>query len=914
MYGLEAGRLSFWKYNRMRITLLTVFLMLPIIALAQRQTNSQLGSTYELRYRITLEEATDIVSKGDVSLDKLGLVKRIPYDTLYRDQEEKAPEHGFYLRLGTEEQSLRARLEIVQEYELRYIPDAKLLKFLVLRNGVIQEHPMDIRWKHRRLKYDVSSNVYQLKTGKPQGYITLRDGNREALFPLSPRKDRNKWNRGRRLGGKIIYSFPIRVIWTPFADLYKTISYGEPVGVYHRIWRIFDSNHSRNNAYGYIALNKPKYRPGDTLRYKLKLARGNGKPYRKPLRLEMGFYSDAKFKAKLALEKGQAQGEIVLHDSLNMELDKTYRLALKRGYRQMQSTSFVFEDYVLKSEKYSARLKHDKHSLGTDNMVILSGFDDNKNRLQNAAYELTVSLAKLNPDIKNGSFHVPSVLYTTSGTLLGQEDTEVNLPDSIFPPYDLSYRVKVSFYSESNDLEEQSLQAAYSHTRPELAFALVRDSARISFPAAYPGPKQLKIYGQAPGLDSLLLEQEADTVTFWHNPIFTAYTVLDGDDQLLKQQPLKPSAHGISHRANRTKDSLYFSISNPRQLPVWYSVVKDYHVIEEGFSRGSVDLALKTTHKLPYGVKYKYFWMGNVQHEEVPVQYYDRVLNFSISQKAIVIPGSTDTISVKVTNHLGRPVKGIDVASLAYTSKFQEKNIGSLPYFGTPNSPLFDQKNYNPSFPNSAYKALDYEQWQESFGLDSILYYQITRPQNLQQRTFKRQDGRTTCVVLPLNLGRPQSVYYIKVDGMAKLLSADISPTTDYEFDLKPGFHQIEVRTTHSLITLDSIEIKAAHKNLISFSRKSEDPRLSRTGQRARKGFPLTKTERQWMKDHTLYLQLDSFGPFTVRQNNQVHRGSKVFSISEFGPFEKGDVTVTYDDKIFSTLEECHFKRVVIIN
>ncbi|MGK0487388.1 MAG: TonB-dependent SusC/RagA subfamily outer membrane receptor [Candidatus Endobugula sp.] len=887
----------------MKFFLYLAFLcLLPSSLMSQKETRWKDGSTYELVYKLGLEDASKIIQANTIDIDQFKLQERIPFDTVPLGMKgEYLNQAGFYLRVKTKKHQLVAQLELVQQYEIKKIPNRKQLTFIVLKNGSALVRPEKLTLNGKTIAFDEELQAYRTKTGNGHGVIVISSQGEQAIFPIY--KSYNRFFQ--RFGNKVLYSFPVKLVYKPGRDLYQSITYGEPIGIVKRVGSLIFRDLRNNRVYGYLLLNKPKYQSGDTIRYKVKLAKQNGRAYSRKVTVNIPLRGGKNYQYETPLKKGQADGEIVLHDSLNLALDAYQHVSIKRGNQALVYTYFDYEEYVLKSETFDLQLNKQKHSNGEENKIILSGKDENDNNLKNSRYELKVLVKSVQKNRLMPQQFIPHLLFETKGRIDATGDTEIILPDSIFPKADLEYEVKVAFKNAANDRIEKTQEASFLYNKPQISMEINNDSIVFAFPESYTGNLNLKITGFSTLGALVVAKTKKQVVKLKLNPSFSAYWVYDQKDNLLEVFYMTRQNSGISYDYTRAADSLKISLKNTANIPLWYTLYREKRVIEEGFTETGIDLAIKAKNKESYLMHYRYLWSGDVNAEEFEMDLYDQLLNISVDQQNLIIPGITDTIKVTVTDYKNRPVANADIAVASITSKFKQDNIPDVPYFGwsgnlTVNHKSFQQPyGYDLKFQNK----LKNDKWQKGLGLDTMLYYQITQPKDLDILYLETPDNQTQFAAFAMRLGNIESIYYIKLDGqLVYAYTSDVE--VPFSFKAKEGFHSIQIRTYSELIEVDSIYFEKGEKTVISIAKNAVDPRIYRKELNTEKyNNRLSAKEKDLIAKHTFRLQMSYAKNLTVRQ------GATDFSINQnyrheinVAPVVEDSISIITEDKIYHLL------------
>src|SRR5690606_10005813 len=115
---------------------------------------------------------------------------------------------------------------------------------------------------------------------------------------------------------------------------------------------------SKENHLGYLVFNKPKYKPGDTVRFKSFIVNKRGRPLDKSLKV---FLQGNRQKIELttlnSYDKGGYEFKFFLHDSLKLRLDTQYSVQLEDDKDNILiSGQFRYEDYELAKNQLNIRI------------------------------------------------------------------------------------------------------------------------------------------------------------------------------------------------------------------------------------------------------------------------------------------------------------------------------------------------------------------------------------------------------------------------------------------------------------------------------------------------------------------------------------------------------------------------------
>ena len=215
----------------------------------------------------------------------------------------------------------------------------------------------------------------------------------------------------------------------------------------------------------FLVTNKPKYRPGDTLRWKAFVVKRNGRPLDEPVELHLSDYRrlDTLIATVSPYRPGFYEGEFCLAEGLDLTLDRQHRIALhtRSGKNMVANTGFRYEDYELKGMTLSLTSDITRHQQDTTPTLRLKVTDENGMAVPEGRCEITARPQSPYQFLADTGF-VPDVLWTTTETLDGSEGLTVTLPDSIFPAdVSFAYTVTCRYLSADNETHQTSLRLRY---------------------------------------------------------------------------------------------------------------------------------------------------------------------------------------------------------------------------------------------------------------------------------------------------------------------------------------------------------------------------------------------------------------------------------------------------------------------
>jgi hypothetical protein len=698
----------------------------------------------------------------------------------------------------------------------------------------------EVSIRGKKVRFNEETQTYRDKKSNRKGLLTVSHEGFTAYYDLVRQHNNSGFRRGSRT---ILYSIPVKYVWIPVryiiflpVDAVRSLVYRYPFGTiyrtqhffsnsYHGIACIFDSYHCNyNNRFehkhtGYIVFNKPKYLPGDTVKFKAFLVSKKGKPIKKPVVVVLNSnHKDFKLFDLSPYRKGGYQGEFYLHDSLEMKLDNFYYLSLKhKSLKQYISGNFRYEDYELSKNKLTLRTESQEQYRNKEACLYVKGTDENDLNLQDARIEIL-----LKPDLITDYFarkvFIPDTLLFLQKKLEPGVETRIMLPDSAFPEANFKYIVYVKLFTSDNEVTEQHTKVNYYYDNEEFDMEIVNDSIQFIYEKnGEPGSKKVTITANNNTGNSLLVYEGKIPGKIALNPYFSSYTVKS--DSLSETIELSSFPSLLQCSTGRTSDSVFIHVDNPRGIPFSYDIYRKNAHVYAGFE-DSLNLQLKTSSKQNFYLSVRYIWGGEVKNETYLIPLNDKELTISVIQPGIVYPGQKTRIDLLVTDHRGEAVEGVDLTAFSLTKKFNYMPP-VLPETGKKKKEKALINNFDLNMIETrAFHGfnLDYQAWKLMAGIDSIEYYKFSYPgDSIYRFEYQPSDSLTQFAPFVFSAGKMQDIHVIYVDSKPVYFSwsTNFQP---YSFKIDSGYHQVKLRTAERNITIDSLYFLNGNKLIFSFN------------------------------------------------------------------------------------------------
>jgi hypothetical protein len=673
-----------------------------------------------------------------------------------------------------------------------------------------------VRLKSKSIPFDPLTRTYRLRKTNRKGILSIKHGNFTSYHQLDAQY-RSSWMK--RTAANVMRYSGIGYLLKPFRDTYSSIRYGQPVG-----WlRVFSDGigHSyywNTRTKGYMVFNKPMYLPGDTVKFKAFVVTKRGKPVDKPLMVNLNVEGKPKMLTRLTpYRKGGYAFEFPLADSLGLKLDRPYTITLNdEKQRTYVAESFRVEDYELKSNTFRLRSEKESHHPGTSISLYAKGTDENDLNLMDARLQLTVwplRVRDLHPTV-----FVPDTLWRWEQNLDAVGETKITLPDSIFPPVSLDYQVEAVFLNASNERHRETLQLTYSHDAAKVLLQLEQDTlvADIRVAGRQEEAQAVLIAYADEEEDKVLSEK---TIRFPHkekiNPLVSHYEIETTDQ--VETLGLRNQAPLINCLAYRTADSIFVQIENPRQIPFWYHIYRQSKEVKRGAGTELIYQAkVKTDDN--YSISLQYVWGGQSAQQNYRIPFSKKELRIEIDQPAVIYPGQKARINLSVTDAEGQPARQVDLTAYAFTQKFKNAYLPSLPSFEKKSRNRRSVNSFTLKEMDEKHSAhqLDWQRWRTEMGLDSLAYYHFLYPSTgvfMQYLPIKDSVSQISPFVVKRGAIQPACLIYL---DNKPVYYKDTDVMQRYSFQLDSGHHSVKIRTHYKLIEFPQLRIRPRQKLVLS--------------------------------------------------------------------------------------------------
>lgn len=798
--------------------LLIAFLCLHLSVQSQsRFANYPQHSLYTYYYKISNEDALRIYRSDGISIEDYLHEKVDSFLTLFPVQKKLPP--GHYVELKSSGRRIVFHLMTVGNVECETISNRRdLVLFIHQKNGAVINNAQ-VFIGAREIQYDAETNSYRIKSRKRGGTVRVEYDNNTYYFPVNKLKENKSFYRYRSS------------VWRRMI--------AKVTGWFNRPYTFQNSTAYERKHRGYVVFNKPKFKPGDTVKVKAFITTKNGKPISQPLLVRLtdrNFEIDTVIARVKPYRAGGYELQFVLHDSLDLDLDKQYVVTFEaqsarkykvKGYdgdrdederaakrKVLIREKFIFEEYELQKLKFEARSSRKQHHRHEKISFFLKGTDENGLPVADARVGITVRSRHIDL-FRDDQVFVPDTLWSHSQPLESFGETRVDLPDSILPNANLNYDVEFEFRTSDNESHKVELYQEVIASPYEIRSVLTGDSV---FLQQFKGDSNIESRAKITALNrkgepvSVADIQLPGTYVRTPAAHFFVVTTPEASHRFENKMP------EVFIQTDRTRDSVFLSIRNPAKLKLWYTIFAGSKLVKSGYSDTLV-YAEKSLTRRNYLLTLQCYFNDEIRSSSSVASFLNKELFVSWNAPDAVYPGQEATISIDVKNADGKPEPDVDITAYAFTSKFENPLVPGLPTFSKTYPYRFGA---NRSFRVKPFQLVDssylvWQRWSRELQIDSNQYYRLLYTNGIQTFSEPAPDSITQFAPFVTGGGFVEEIHLIYIDDVPVFFSK-AQQVGRYSFRIKPGKHVIRIRTSDKMITLDTMDFKAGYKTYISIN------------------------------------------------------------------------------------------------
>ena len=585
------------------------------------------------------------------------------------------------------------------------------------------------------------------------------------------------------------------------------------------------NNRSRTTILpGYFVLNQPAYKKQDSLIFKAFLLKKNGKPYNRPITLEIYDQRARKFaliKTIKPLSRGAYSYALQIPDSFHLDSYYTIYLLNKHG-KLLKTKIFKVENYQKRNASYKARLEKKYFFRGEEVYLHLSCFDANELPLADTKIRINLSLSKVG-DFFDDSLFVP---YAWHSSYWAKElfsdpsgNTEIQLPDSLFLNAKMGFFANIQFINADGESKSTNLKFQYDPKNERYLFYQKDDSIKAVFlDNSMVKSKKARIVSY---YDDILDEKTVNLPYTFHVREFPKYYALFVDSvRMATVQPRKANANLVRFNGYRNYDSLILKLENNAGISINYWIYEKDKLLHKG---NSVDFELQEKIKggKSIDIIYSYRLAGEKYTFTQSFHHKEKSLNIETNMPHKVYPGEEVIVKMKVKNHKGKNKKNVNLAAYAINAKLSGIESPNLPYFGKIKTNAYSTfPNYINSVKINRTKTIDtnYIEW---LNLRNTAYYNFTYSKNGYSQHYDSIET-TACEFAPYVIQNGQYINVSEIYVDQNLIYFDQSYfKAPYSFKVDSGVHAVVLRTANRFISIKDVEFKQGFKLFLGIEQDS---------------------------------------------------------------------------------------------
>ncbi|MBL7792404.1 MAG: carboxypeptidase regulatory-like domain-containing protein, partial [Saprospiraceae bacterium] len=775
-------------------------------------------SVFALIFRISAQEAEALYKPENPALSDAFLHTLADSTMLPAKWRPSIP--GHYLLVYAKGEQLAGELRSFVPIYAQVLEDYQNLSIQVFDASGRALSDAQVWINDRPVPFDSALGLYQLRHYKKDGFLKITANGDTIFYSVDNNREysplRQRWQRFKnsKIGrwGVLPGIVGIRLYQATKA----LIRGGNP--------KYYLSFGRRNKPFGgYMALNKPRYLPGDTVKVKAYIANPRHKPLRKPLDLML--FAPGKPTTKLTQIKPQSPGnysyEFPLGDSL--KLDQIYYLRFVTSYkkREVMQCQFQYEDYQLDETSYNLSAPY---YCRKGEKLQLEAWGKDRNDIFVADGE--VQLAVLNTGISamyDTLIRIPDTLWTHRLDLRPGEKTPIIVPDSIFPAALIHVRIDALFRNSNGELHKNSATVNYINQeyRHQPSVRLWLEGGEVCGAyfgsGATPDTVAATLVVLLPGGKDTVHQAVTLPCRFPLNPAYRGYELhVNGTTA---KYDLQDNSR-VYVRGYRTADSLVWVLYNPQRLPVAYTVWDGNSIWERGVcTEDSMKWTRQTHSAQTMAVQGHYTWGGEPQEIEETYARYDKLLRIRLEQPDLIAPGETVQIKVDTKDFRNKPAKGVQLAAGGINSQFISKGNYIEPqitYRNRKKAIIFGEFSADRLSRRSLQQPLS-ARWYHKLGLKDQLHYRMRFEGDGVYSEYIEAPADTfyqrVAQVAPylVKNGRLQPVYLVYVNRKL-VYSADVDDIPPYSFVGVEGKNTIVIRGRYAEYSIADVTLKAGQK------------------------------------------------------------------------------------------------------
>ena len=704
---------------------------------------------------------------------------------------------GNYIRVRVVDNKLEYSDHTVDNFYHSIVEDEKVMLFLsdtlgnVISNAVVKRGL-------KRLKFDETTQTYNTRRiGNEKIVEVNNDG---VLHYIEFEKESAYYYRNN----------------------FFTSSWYKMMNGFYRVFEP-DRAYIRDKYDGFVVFSKPKYKPGETVRFKAYINH-NGRPYNEKTEVSLVSYYPVRIDTTLTTlqpyRPGMYEWEFLLSDSLKLYLDNSYNIVLKTRGKHTNDIigNFYYEEYELGRISFEAKAERERYVKGDTVKLQFSASDENGMPIYDGRVDITVRPSKRSERkyYADRAF-IPDEIWRHSFDMNGKSSEELVFPDSIFiPATGMYYDIECSFLDSGNEKHDQELTVYMDMRNRLIDFSVEKGILTI---------KELAD-GESMPVQALLTAYNSEVEVVFRDSVQLPYSLpllwIASDYEVITGASSGEfcvtdiDKEILEYRFFREDGNVRLVVDNPSGFPFWYTIRKGKKIIDKGYV-SELDYSCKDRGKNGYTMQLSYLLGEKAKTITGSLPYVEKNLSMEVNTATTVYPGQTTTVDVLVKDKKGRPVKNADITAYAFTSKFGSHSPNVTIYGKSVSGKRFNNTRYDISgvAPYNARNPMEWEIWKGRMGLDSIEYYKFLYPEVCYSYSEKIRGEITQIAPYVVVDGNPQGVHILWIDEQPHYFY-QARQLEVYSFPVTPGYHTLKFRTYDREITVENVYVTEGMKTIFS--------------------------------------------------------------------------------------------------
>ena len=583
---------------------------------------------------------------------------------------------------------------------------------------------------------------------------------------------------------------------------------------------------------GFIILNKPEYRQGESIKFKVYLAKSDGTPYNEKISVYITERNSniprGRVMQKLEpYRPGLFEGEILLSTDMNLrpslydinvlpEIDIENRDMSTKITQTFQYEKFMLSKIVFSVKPNGWYLKNDPVK------VRLNAVDQNDVKVEGKVEFVLRSVSNVKLDYRIKETFIPDTVWKCTYDMVGEYPKEIFLPDSVFiDNIYATYQLYATFISSQGERIVQAISISKDTRDNSTSFSI--DGEFVRFAGTHNGNPDTDALIKSYSKDGTLISSDSIRLPIkipmrWNVSDYEISTQHENKNYSVKNYYYNLIHYNLFREGNFVR----LSVDNPAKIPFWYELRKGDNIIKRGYTQ-ELDFSEKDISNSGYSVQLFYIFKDYVHDFKSSLPYYEKTISATIKADTIVRQGDRAIIEVLVTDNKGNPVKEADITAYAYKYKFGNTIPNVNIYKASNTATEFEypiRYNIERCSASSVQPLLNWDEWKNRMRLDTIEYYKFIRPDLFYSYSELTEDGTTQISPYVVMDGDIHGVHILWIDGEPHFFK-QAQQLKAYSFHISPGLHSLKMRTHDREVIIDSVLVKKGMKTIISTNGKS---------------------------------------------------------------------------------------------